>query len=1223
MTLKTSLLIRSFFATLTFTLLANFCFGQSNFQPRNVTPASPDVANFAKYGSYEVSYFTGLPDISIPLYTITQNDLSVPIVLRYHASGIKVTDDAGWVGLGWSLDAGGQISRQVMGNKADEASGGYLTYGKPSAEADLFTVAGLQTLWDVHKGIKDREPDIFSYAMPGKNGKFFFQQSNGYAPTTIPYDPIKIDFTGGHFSIVSETGTKYTFNDAEQTQTNSSTESVNSAWMLNEIRSANDKDIITFNYTSRYGVTYHEETEHISVTDKVDGPGPPEISAPVISVQHVMTTEYKLDNILFNNGQIKFEVADRTDGFAGQKKLTRMLVKAFDPNTNTYSTDKIIAFIQSEFMRNQDAETKRMRLDRVEIQDPSGVPIEVYKFDYDLSVSLPAKNSRARDQWGYYNGQDANTTLMPKMKIDFQSTVTSGLDWIEIGSANRDPNPNYGHAWMLKRIYYPTQGYTDFAYEPNRYMDHDPVLNADVAKVGAGFRVKAIKSYNGIDDSPTTRTFKYGVDESGYGVKNFFESQYFYSTSVNERFIAPVQDHCDAIVERHRSRVFYSVPQIEVSPLDGASTFYPVVTEYVGSLSYNAGKTTFVYTDFTDNLQTSMMVNKAVLLSNHFKRGLLKEKQVYKNENGIYKLVTKTVNDYFATPEVSYTAGFAVLKTLISFGQLTGDEIQCSPYDPLNGCNAINDSYSYLQSFYDIKIGDNRLIQTTEYVYDQQDQNKFTTNLTTYSYSNLMHFQPTAVQTTGSDGRTRKTITRYTADFSTAPYNTMRADPKHIVALPVEVETQINGATMTLQKRQFTDFGQAGFLPEFVYSQVQTNPQRLELTYVYDAEGRIKQYVAKDGVVNAVIWGSSRTTPLAVVTGAPVSQVAFNSFEDNSGVGANTDGGWTLGASPVAATAKTGNYIYRGSLSNTSLSNQYSSVVEVWINGTNSLVVSGSGGTATGVLMKSQGTWNLYSYDLGNTTSVTISNPNGIDLDDVRLFPRGSDMKSFFTQPLIGLKAATDVNQNSASYEYDEIGRLARTRDNDKNIVRQHAYQFKSSPDFVATLPYEYYNNQATYSFAKQCPTGYRGSMVGYAVAAAKYVSSVSQYDADNQAYAEAAQNGPTKANNEGTCTQIVYVDVIAVNGRGDSGYKVRFLPKNGQPQIIRDLPAGFDADVTITVEAGTYDISIYNPSSNPPPQNRNFTIFGTVFENVKSATKTNVVVSPTSNNAMRLHSTP
>jgi hypothetical protein len=56
-----------------------------------------------------------VPNISVPLYTVTEGDIQLPISLSYHAGGIRVDETSGPIGLGWSLNAGGMISRTVYG----------------------------------------------------------------------------------------------------------------------------------------------------------------------------------------------------------------------------------------------------------------------------------------------------------------------------------------------------------------------------------------------------------------------------------------------------------------------------------------------------------------------------------------------------------------------------------------------------------------------------------------------------------------------------------------------------------------------------------------------------------------------------------------------------------------------------------------------------------------------------------------------------------------------------------------------------------------------------------------------------------------------------------------------------------------------------------------------------------------------------------------------------
>src|ERR1700743_510878 len=80
-----------------------------------VTPPSPSTQQFMKYVDYPVGSCTGVPEINIPLYTIKSGDLTVPISISYHSSGVKPSDPNGFVGLGWSINAGGKISRTVVG----------------------------------------------------------------------------------------------------------------------------------------------------------------------------------------------------------------------------------------------------------------------------------------------------------------------------------------------------------------------------------------------------------------------------------------------------------------------------------------------------------------------------------------------------------------------------------------------------------------------------------------------------------------------------------------------------------------------------------------------------------------------------------------------------------------------------------------------------------------------------------------------------------------------------------------------------------------------------------------------------------------------------------------------------------------------------------------------------------------------------------------------------
>lgn len=80
-------------------------------------PPSPTVAALMKYEEVPVSNYTGVPNISIPLYNynIPSSKIGINIGLSYHTASTKLDEVASDIGLGWSLTCSGSISRTVRG----------------------------------------------------------------------------------------------------------------------------------------------------------------------------------------------------------------------------------------------------------------------------------------------------------------------------------------------------------------------------------------------------------------------------------------------------------------------------------------------------------------------------------------------------------------------------------------------------------------------------------------------------------------------------------------------------------------------------------------------------------------------------------------------------------------------------------------------------------------------------------------------------------------------------------------------------------------------------------------------------------------------------------------------------------------------------------------------------------------------------------------------------
>ena len=108
-------------------ILTNQLFAQESNPIRSYVEPVPQVftpgaAGLGLYGKVPVSYFNGLPQITVPLTELRAKNFTLPVYLSYHASGNKPDEHAGPVGLGWSLNAGGCINRIVNGLK-DEMDG--------------------------------------------------------------------------------------------------------------------------------------------------------------------------------------------------------------------------------------------------------------------------------------------------------------------------------------------------------------------------------------------------------------------------------------------------------------------------------------------------------------------------------------------------------------------------------------------------------------------------------------------------------------------------------------------------------------------------------------------------------------------------------------------------------------------------------------------------------------------------------------------------------------------------------------------------------------------------------------------------------------------------------------------------------------------------------------------------------------------------------------------
>jgi YD repeat-containing protein len=87
------------------------------------------------------------------------------------------------------------------------------------------------------------------------------------------------------------------------------------------------------------------------------------------------------------------------------------------------------------------------------------------------------------------------------------------------------------------------------------------------------------------------------------------------------------------------------------------------------------------------------------------------------------------------------------------------------------------------------------------------------------------------------------------------------------------------------------------------------------------------------------------------------------------------------------------------------------------------------------------GDWHQKSIPYTGPTSLT----DGVAIDDVRIYPKDAQMKSYTYDPLIGITSVIDETGKATIYDYDDFGRLAVIRDGDRNIEQSFEYVYRKN----------------------------------------------------------------------------------------------------------------------------------------------------------------------------------
>jgi hypothetical protein len=508
-------------------------FNFSDYIPKS--PKSPNAAALGQYGDVPVSYYTGVPDIKIPIYEIKVGTVSIPISLSYHASGNKVQDYPSWVGTGWVLNAGGVINRQQRGiidelmidNYANNQSNvttilnnaDITSIGDPNAP-----ITASNAMYEYgNNGIGyDTESDIFTCVLPGDNTKFYLDVYG--AAHTMPANKLKIQAIGRtyanpnnsfndgsglgnncfqQFVVTDNQGAKYIYGATTSEQAYEAVENsiptstppatINS-WFLVEIDLPNGQKI---NFTYEQAAYQIPQVGDISLMSN-GAAAPYTIEESIGSPPSIEKLNgVRLTNITYPGGKIDFisggyradlpmdKVLDHINIY-NQVNSTYNLLKTYQLVTNNPSN---VTPVQLTDMTN----AFRLNLQSVVIYNNAHTQIGAYTLTYDQSAPSLPRNAQ-QDFWGCYSGP----LVSPVTYLSNTSPY-----YLQLSNApGFGANPAYSQFDILKNITYPTGGYTNFTFENNQAIPNSSTL---------------LNNVGNLISIPTNHSFNFSLENNAAG----------------------------------------------------------------------------------------------------------------------------------------------------------------------------------------------------------------------------------------------------------------------------------------------------------------------------------------------------------------------------------------------------------------------------------------------------------------------------------------------------------------------------------------------------------------------------------------------------------------------------------------------------------------------------------------------------------------------------------
>lgn len=461
---------------------------------QDVWPQAPQAYKFNEVRMPTPDLATGAVNLSIPLYTIQAEDLSIPLELRYRSNGIRVDDDPYPVGYGWTFTPSLRVTRTVLGRP----DGKYEFVGDRSP-SDINHATAHRCM--VNKSFLgkstglDAERDIFTINLASISFNGILEDGVISTPGHEEYK-VKAASDLSSITVTDPTGNIWTYSEiGAKWMTEDPVE-----WGLSSIKLPSGR-LLQFTWTyGMHGPTgggaYHSYDIFYSYSlgtscnyDSWNGDRNIQQSPSGISLN--------LTKVTFPGGSVSLS-------YTGGKTAEFLKTITLQDSSGREVRKIIFAYGDS-------------RVDKKMLTSVSFRSGEKWSFDYNPET-FTANDSQ--DYWGYYNRGTRGRSSAPAMRL---TGLETSYNQVHIPGSDRSPSERYMKARILTGVTYPTGGKLALDYEAHRFEQEDFADDGSIIVpgdpklyFGGGLRLSSMTLSEGSDDTTPQRVeYRYGTNGNG------------------------------------------------------------------------------------------------------------------------------------------------------------------------------------------------------------------------------------------------------------------------------------------------------------------------------------------------------------------------------------------------------------------------------------------------------------------------------------------------------------------------------------------------------------------------------------------------------------------------------------------------------------------------------------------------------------------------------------